>query len=138
MALARRMSLRSRENVTSTKGERHSDQGSMSLGQLEHGARTFSARSRKISCTELPGGVQQDTPGHGQHSILLSKQLKIRRKRPFFLLFSSLQNYEIILITERRYLVFFLRGNNPKDLPSSRDSLETPMYKGFEAREVCR
>jgi hypothetical protein len=27
----------------------------MSLGQLVHGARTFSARSRKISCTALPG-----------------------------------------------------------------------------------
>jgi hypothetical protein len=27
----------------------------MSLGQLVHGGRTFSARSRKISCTALPG-----------------------------------------------------------------------------------
>ena len=28
-------------------------------------------------------------------------------------------------------------GKSKKDLPSSRDTLETPMYKGFEAREVC-
>ena len=38
-------------------GKRHLGQGSMSSGQLEHGAGTFSARSRKISCTEQPGAV---------------------------------------------------------------------------------
>ena len=38
-----------------TKRERHFDEGSMSSGQLEHGAGTFSARCKNILCTALSG-----------------------------------------------------------------------------------
>ena len=73
-----RTSLQPGENVTPTRRERHSVQGSMSSGQLLHGARPFSARRRKISCTASPGGVQHNTTGRG--SIRHSGVTQTRKK----------------------------------------------------------